>query len=105
MSLKSCKFLPDCNYQYVSGNVTKCANIRSEHFKMACSKRCTEAFATELRHNCGICFSSGPVDVGVVTMPNGKMAYICEMCMCQRNIAKIFEEANKEDEFEERRVS
>ncbi len=63
----------------------------------------TQEYADKLKHKCGTHFSSGLVDVGVVSTHNGKMAYTCEICICLRNITKIFEEANKEDEFAERR--
>ncbi len=54
----------------------------------------------QLKGNCQICFTKN-VPVGL-TKVNGRLVYICELCTCQRNIAKIFEEDKKEKEFAER---
>ena len=57
------------------------------------------AFADNLKHKCGTHFSSGPVDVGVVSTYNGKMAYSCEKCVAEKAVVKAQEEADLQAEF------
>ncbi len=47
----------------------------------------TKEYTDQFKHKCGTCFSSGPVDVGVVVMPNGKLAYTCAKCVAKQNAA------------------
>ncbi len=58
-----------------------------------------EALQKLLQHNCGTCFSSGPVDVGVTTTLNGVLAYICEPCVEKKAIKKAQEAADSQAEF------
>jgi len=56
----------------------------------------------ELKHKCGTHFSNGPVDVGVVSTHNGRMAYSCEKCVAEKAAMKAQEEAKCQSEFIER---
>lgn len=61
--------------------------------------RCNEVFAEKLKHKCGTHFSSGPVDVGVVSTHNGRMAYSCEKCVEEKAAAKAQEDAQEISRF------
>ncbi len=64
----------------------------------------TEEYADQFKHKCGTCFSSGPVDVGVIVMPNDKLAYVCAKCVAKRKAVKVQEAADLEVQFAERWV-
>ena len=54
----------------------------------------------QLKSNCQVCFTKN-VPVGF-TRRAGRILHICGLCVCQRNIAKIFEEVKRKKEFAER---
>lgn len=53
----------------------------------------------ELKHKCGTHFSSGPVDVGITSTHNGRVAYICEKCVAKRAAVEVQEDAQKASRF------
>lgn len=56
----------------------------------------------KLKHKCGTHFSNGPVDVGIVSTHNGRMAYSCEKCVRLRSVQAYIENRKIEKEFTER---
>ncbi len=53
----------------------------------------------ELKHKCGTHFSSGPVDVGIVSTHNGRMAYSCEKCVAEEAAKKAREDFQGTGQF------
>lgn len=62
----------------------------------------TQEYVEQFKHNCGCHFSNGPVDVGVVSTHNNKLAYTCEKCVAKRAAVKVQEAADLEIQFAER---
>jgi len=56
----------------------------------------------ELKHKCGTHFSNGPIDVGVVSTHNGRMAYSCEKCVAGKAAVKAQEDAQQASRFAKR---
>lgn len=63
-----------------------------------------EALRKQLQHNCGTCFSGGPVDVGITAAHNGRLAYTCEKCVAKKVAVKAREDAQQASRFAKRWV-
>ena len=59
----------------------------------------TKKYADQLKHNCGTCFSGGPVDVGLTADINGTPVYTCAKCVEKVAAVKIQEEADLQAKF------